>query len=131
MGGTMWVESEGIDGKGSIFHFTIQARPSRNPVPVFLNTKQPELNGRQVLIVDDNATNRYILMRQVQSWGMIPQETADPLQALAWIREGHQYDLALLDMQMPEMDGVTLAQDSKLFGPSRQPAAGHVNFIGA
>ena len=115
MGGTMWVESEGIDGKGSIFHFTIQARPSRNPVPVFLNTKQPELNGRQVLIVDDNATNRYILMRQVQSWGMIPQETADPLQALAWIREGHQYDLALLDMQMPEMDGVTLAAEIQSF----------------
>ncbi len=109
MGGTMWVESEGIPGKGSTFHFTIQARPSASPVPVFLNTKQPELSGRRVLIVDDNATNRYILMRQVVSWGMIPQETADPRQALAWIRGGQRYDVALLDMQMPEMDGVTLA----------------------
>ena len=115
MGGTMWVESEGTDGKGSVFHFTIQARPSQNPVPVFLNAQQPELSGRRVLIVDDNATNRYILMRQVQSWGMIPQETADPRQALTWIQEGHQYDLALLDMQMPEMDGVTLAAEIQSF----------------
>jgi diguanylate cyclase (GGDEF)-like protein/PAS domain S-box-containing protein len=111
MGGSMWVESEGIPGQGSTFHFSIRVRLSTNPVPVFLNARQPELSGRRALIVDDNATNRYILMRQVQSWGMIPQETSDPLQALAWIREGRQYDVALLDMQMPEMDGITLASE--------------------
>ncbi len=111
MGGSMWVESEGVSGKGSTFHFTILARPSEKPVPVFLNARQPELSGRRALIVDDNATNRYILMRQLQSWGMIPQETADPRQALAWIGGGREYDLVLLDMQMPDMDGVTLAAE--------------------
>ena len=71
-----------------------------------------------MLIVDDNATNRYILMRQVQSWGMIPQETADPRQALAWVRNAHTYDVALLDMQMPEMDGLTLAAEIQHGTPS-------------
>jgi diguanylate cyclase (GGDEF)-like protein/PAS domain S-box-containing protein len=111
MRGSMWAESEGIPGKGSTFHFTIQARQSTSPVPVFLHVKQPELSGKRVLIVDDNATNRYILMRQVQVWGMAPQETASPRQALEWIRQGQRFDLALLDMQMPEMDGITLASE--------------------
>jgi diguanylate cyclase (GGDEF)-like protein/PAS domain S-box-containing protein len=119
MGGGMWVESEGIPGKGSIFHFTIQVRLSTNPVPVFLNVRQPELSGRRVLIVDDNATNRYILMRQVQSWGMIPEETSDPRQALAWIQAGHAYDVAFLDMQMPDMDGLALAGEIQ-HGSSKQ-----------
>jgi len=111
MHGTMWVESEGIPGKGSTFHFTIRADQSTSPLPIFMHVKQPELSGKRVLIVDDNATNRYILMRQVQSWGMVPQETADPRQALQWICEGSKFDIALLDMQMPEMDGATLAAE--------------------
>jgi diguanylate cyclase (GGDEF)-like protein/PAS domain S-box-containing protein len=111
MGGQMWVESAGVPDQGSTFHFTIQARLSTSPVPVFLHVKQPELSGRRALIVDDNATNRYILMRQLQSWGMISEETADPLEALAWIRAGQSYDVGLLDMQMPEMDGLSLAKE--------------------
>ena len=111
MGGTMWVESEGVPGKGSTFHFTLVARPSTSPMPIFMHRNQPELGGRRVLIVDDNATNRYILTRQVRSWGMIPVETAYPKQALQWIMEGQSFDLALLDMQMPEMDGLTLAAE--------------------
>jgi diguanylate cyclase (GGDEF)-like protein/PAS domain S-box-containing protein len=109
MGGTMWVESEGICGKGSTFHFTILANQSTSAVPVFLNRKQPDLAGKRVLIVDDNPTNRYILMRQVQSWGMLPKETAFPRQALQWIQDKQPFDIVLLDMQMPEMDGASLA----------------------
>jgi diguanylate cyclase (GGDEF)-like protein/PAS domain S-box-containing protein len=111
MQGNMWVESEGIPGRGSTFHFTICARQSTSAMPVFLHVKQPELSGKRVLIVDDNATNRYILMRQVQAWGMVPEETANPQQALSWIRNGRTFDLALLDMQMPDMDGMTLANE--------------------
>ena len=107
----MWVESEGVVGQGSTFHFTIRARQSNSAMPVFLHVKQPELSGKRVLIVDDNATNRYILVRQVQAWGMVPEETADPQLALAWIRNGRSFDLALLDMQMPDMDGVSLANE--------------------
>ncbi len=115
MGGTMWVESEGVPGKGSTFHFTICANPSNRPLPVFMHRKQPELSGKRALIVDDNATNRYILMRQIQSWGMVPLETAYPRQALEWIREGQSFDILLLDMQMPEMNGVTLATEIRRF----------------
>jgi CheY-like chemotaxis protein len=61
--------------------------------------------------VDDNATNRRILSRQVEMWQMLPFETASPTEALGWIRQGMPFDLAVLDMQMPEMDGVTLARE--------------------
>jgi len=117
MGGTMWVESEGVSGKGSTFHFTIMARSSTSPMPVFMHRNQPELGGKRVLIVDDNATNRYILTRQIRSWGMIPVETGNPRQALQWIKEDQRFDLALLDMQMPEMDGVTLAAEIQNYLP--------------
>jgi CheY-like chemotaxis protein len=59
--------------------------------------------------VDDNATNRQILVRQAESWGMLAQATGSPLEALAWIRRGDPFDVAILDMQMPELDGLTLA----------------------
>jgi CheY-like chemotaxis protein len=62
-----------------------------------------------VLVVDDNATNRRILVGQTRSWGMVVEETGSPLEALAWISEGRAFDVAILDMQMPEMDGNTLA----------------------
>ena len=115
MGGEMWVESEGVTGRGSTFHFTILVSPSDKPMPVFMHRKQPELDGKKVLIVDDNDTNRYILIRQTQSWGMLCEETAKPLQALEWIKEGKTYDVILLDMQMPEMDGLTLAHEIQTF----------------
>jgi CheY-like chemotaxis protein/HPt (histidine-containing phosphotransfer) domain-containing protein len=64
-----------------------------------------------VLIVDDNATNRRILVRQAESWGMLARDTASPAQALEWIRRGDPFDLAILDLQMPEMNGVGLAEE--------------------
>lgn len=108
MGGTMWAES--TQGKGSQFHFTIRGRAAPVPVPVYLQGSVPDLAGKKVLIVDDNATNRRILRLETQRWGMRPHETADPSQALRWIDRGAGYDVALLDMQMPEMDGRTLAE---------------------
>jgi CheY-like chemotaxis protein/HPt (histidine-containing phosphotransfer) domain-containing protein len=58
-------------------------------------------------------------MRQVQSWGMVSEETADPLEALAWIRAGKKYDVGLLDMQMPEMDGISLAREIQSESPDK------------
>lgn len=115
MGGQMWVESEG-EGKGSTFHFTIQAEAV--PMPARrsrLQGSQPALEGKRVLIVDDTATNRRIFNLQTESWGMMPRDTESALEALEWIKRGDPFDVAILDMQMPEMDGVTLAQEIRKY----------------
>jgi len=112
MGGTMWAESEGEKGKGATFFFTMQAETARVASRKFqrdISSLQPALQGKIVLIVDDNATNRRILALQTKKWGMQPRATKSPRQAIKWIRAGDAFDLAILDMQMPVMDGVELA----------------------
>jgi CheY-like chemotaxis protein len=111
MGGSMWAKSDG-PGKGSTFLFKIEA-PTADLPPArqrgYVGV-QPELSGKRVLIVDDNATNRRVLSLQTAKWGMTPRDTETPLEALRWLEQGEAFDLAILDMHMPEMDGVTLAR---------------------
>jgi PAS domain S-box-containing protein len=112
MGGRMWVESEGIPGRGSTFHFTVHAEVAEAVVRrPHLQGVQPRLDGKGVLIVDDNATNRHILTLQTQAWGMLPRATASAHEALSWVARGDPFDVALLDLQMPEMDGMALARE--------------------
>ncbi len=68
------------------------------------------LEGRRALVVDDNDVNRQILGRQLASWGMTSAATPSPAVALEWLAAGEQFDVAVLDMQMPGMDGVGLAR---------------------
>ncbi|MCT7958634.1 response regulator [Laspinema palackyanum] len=94
---------------GSTFYFTVMATPAVNPLPVDLNGTQPSLAGKRVLIVDDNATNRQILTRQALFWGMKPKAASSAREALDWLQNSETFDIAILDMQMPQMDGITLA----------------------
>ena len=114
MGGTMWAESAGA-GQGSTFHFTITNKPTELPVGTrrdFIG-EQPALRGKRILVVDDNATNRRILALQSAKWGMVVQDSEFPAKALEMLHNqapAQPYDLAILDMHMPGMDGAMLAQ---------------------
>jgi len=111
MGGQIDVASE--PGQGSTFWFTarFEKQPqAAAPPPV----PTPRLAGRRVLVVDDNATNRQILRQQLAHWGLRVTSVEDGPRALGALRAAvagsAPYELVVLDMRMPGMDGLTLAR---------------------
>ncbi|MGD1700667.1 response regulator [Dapis sp. BLCC M229] len=126
IGGQMWAESAGnVTGNpvvanqnnlvcanslviGSTFHFTILTTTAPS-IPKPYQNPQPQLTGKRVLIVDDNPTNRLILKIQTKKWNMISTGVDSGAKALDLLMRDKYFDLAILDVQMPEMDGLNLA----------------------
>ncbi len=114
MGGRVWVESH--LGEGSVFHFTLKLAPPETSGSG-RNLRRTELESLQVLIVDDNETNRMILDEMLKNWRMVPT-LADggeaALMAMRWARDqGNSFPLVLLDGHMPSMDGFEVARRIK------------------
>lgn len=108
MGGAITVESQ--EGLGTTFTFTMRAHVSEQSLRTYIHHNIADLEGKKILVIDDNSTNRNILKNQLELWKLVPTLAISGREALDILSEGTNFDLIITDMQMPEMDGMQLAK---------------------
>lgn len=108
MGGNIDVKSK--ENVGTTFTFTMQSSASSQSLRTYVTNHIAGMEGKQVLVVDDNLTNRCILKNQLEMWKLLPTLASSGAEALEIMAKGTEFDLLLTDMQMPDMDGCELAQ---------------------
>ena len=112
MGGTLKVGSE--EGRGSTFSFTLCLEQQSQAVPATGSGEYTEVAGLRVLIVDDNATNRFVFREQLSAFGCTSEEADSARSGLELLQaahgQGRPFQVALIDFQMPELDGEWLAR---------------------
>lgn len=122
MGGRIWVESSGIPGEGTTFHFTINARFLSGRTQPWTKKDLDALGNRRCLVVDDNSASLESLTQTLTAWGMQVSTCEKPVAALGTLRREAPFDLVLIDQVMPEMTGVDLATALRAL-PGYQKAA--------
>jgi CheY-like chemotaxis protein/HPt (histidine-containing phosphotransfer) domain-containing protein len=102
---------ESVSGQGSTFHFTILARSSSATTPPNWQTLQPQLAGKHILAVEDNPTNCRIMRHRAEQWGLLIECVHTGKDALALLADAPPLDALILDLQLPDMDALALAEE--------------------
>ncbi len=117
MGGRIWADSRGIPGEGAVFHFTVHAHGSMEPRPSVEDMSTGLLAGKRVLLLDDNEINRRMVSLQTRKWGIELVEASTGSEALAALEREGRFDIAILDLMLPEMDGLEVAAEIRKRAP--------------
>jgi signal transduction histidine kinase/DNA-binding response OmpR family regulator len=115
MGGQIDVKSK--EHVGTTFTFTMQSSASSQSLRTYVTNHVTGIEGKKLLVVDDNLTNRSILKNQLEIWKLVPTLANSGSEALEILAQGDSFDLVLTDMQMPGMDGNELAQIIQKLNP--------------
>ncbi len=116
MGGQMKVESQ--EGVGTTFGFNIHTQPSPQPIRTDLHHYRDGLEGKRLLIVDDNDTSASILKALFEQWKLISVKTSSGCQALDILKDTKDIELVITDLKMPEMDGIELSKQIRIKYPN-------------